>query len=165
MSSLLHTLASVGFNWHIALANFVNFLLVFFVLYTLVFKKLAQAIEARSKKIEQGLDNAAEGKHLLSRAHKEVEEIIKDAENKKSAIMIDGEAKGIALAKALEKEALLHVEEMKAKIAQEKLALQDTLEKEWKDISPALLISLFEKTIKKTVNKETNDAFVQALSQ
>ncbi len=165
MPQLLHTLASVGFNWHIALANFVNFLLVFFVLYTLVFKKLAQAIDARSKKIEQGLDNAAEGRHMLSRAHKHAEEIIKDAENKKSEIILDGEARGEAIAFAKEKEAMLHVEEMKAKIAQEKLALQDTLEKEWKEASTQLLISLFEKTIKKSVHKETNDAFVHALKK
>jgi Na+/H+ antiporter NhaD/arsenite permease-like protein len=53
MNELLNILSSVGFNWHVALANFFNFLIILFLLHTFFFKKLATGIRERPEDISR----------------------------------------------------------------------------------------------------------------
>lgn len=165
MDQLLHTLSLVGFDWHIALANFVNFLIVFLVLYALVFKKLGVTLEARSKKIEEGLDAAAKGKHALFTAEKEKQTIIQDAEDKRMFILEAAEKEAATLAQEIVRQAKDEKEKALMEITTEKDKLVEKAEADFSKKAPSLVAALYEKTLKKHVTKEINDAFIASLSQ
>ncbi len=160
MEALLNTLSSVGFDWHIALANFVNFLIVFVVLYKLVFKKLGATLTSRAKKIEAGLDDAAKGHHLLATAEEEKKKLIKEAEDKHLKIVEEAEVQADHLAKEIIHDAKSAAAALHAEVVQEKTHLKESVEKEFAQIAPSLVVSLFEKSLKSSMTKEANDAFV-----
>lgn len=64
-SSVLNKL---GFDWQIALANSINFLIVYFLLKKVVFNKLRDAILERKAKTEEGIRLREEAKLLNTEA-------------------------------------------------------------------------------------------------
>ncbi|MBU4369492.1 ATP synthase F0 subunit B, partial [Patescibacteria group bacterium] len=55
---LQRILGNLGFDWRMALANLVNFLIIFFVLKKYAFKPIKEKLEEREKKIKTGLEDA-----------------------------------------------------------------------------------------------------------
>ena len=53
MEYLLETLGKVGFDWRMALFSFINFILVFWLLKKLFFKKILNIIEERQESIKK----------------------------------------------------------------------------------------------------------------
>jgi len=64
-------LSKLGFDWQVALANLVNFLIVYLLLKKVVFNKLRDAILERKAKAEEGVRLREEAKLI----HKEAEDI------------------------------------------------------------------------------------------
>ncbi|MFA7662567.1 MAG: F0F1 ATP synthase subunit B [Patescibacteria group bacterium] len=51
-------LASLGFDWRVALANLVNFLIILFILKKFAFEPIKKTLTERQNKIERGLEDA-----------------------------------------------------------------------------------------------------------
>ena len=96
MQSILEILGKVGFDWQVALANLVNFLIIFFILKHFAFKPVKKILKARQDKINQGLLMAQEAQVRL----KEVDQIAKSKlkEADANALAIVGKAKERAVA-------------------------------------------------------------------
>ena len=62
MNIVLDVLNNLGFNWHVALANFVNFLIILYILNVFIFKKIRKQISHRDGIIKQGLTDAEQAK-------------------------------------------------------------------------------------------------------
>jgi len=101
MDQILEALNNIGFNWKVALANFVNFLIIFYILKRFAWKPIREKIDERNREIEKGLKNAEEAEKKLSNAREEYEEIIlkakKDA-HKVIAVAEEEKEKIISLA-------------------------------------------------------------------
>lgn len=108
MEIITSALSKLGFDWQIALANTINFALVFILLNKLVFKKLAQNIEERKKIIQEGVDNATQSETILAQtkqeadaakeqARKEALGIIADASHKAQEYTSDAEHRALQL--------------------------------------------------------------------
>ena len=65
MESLLEILGKIGFDWQVALANTVNFLIIFFLLKKFIFPSISKHITERQKKISEGLEKAKEAEARL----------------------------------------------------------------------------------------------------
>lgn len=65
MTEILNILGTVGFNWHVALANFFNFLIILFLLQKFFFGKIRSTIQKRANIIEEGLNNAEDAAMFL----------------------------------------------------------------------------------------------------
>lgn len=76
MDFVLSVLGSIGFNWHVALANFINFLIILFILNKFVFKKVLKTVDERRSLISKGLDDARLAQKKLLAAETESAEII-----------------------------------------------------------------------------------------
>lgn len=87
----------LGINWKLFLSQAVNFFILLTVLTVFVYKPLIKVIEARSKKIKEGLDKAQEadvrlkeidviGKEKIQSAEQKGIEIIKATEDKAKAL-------------------------------------------------------------------------------
>ncbi len=95
-------LGKIGFDWHVALANLVNFLIILFVLRKFAWGPIGKILKERHEKIEMGVQNAKlnaeklklieeEYKETMRKAHTEAQAIFektkKDAEAKKADIL------------------------------------------------------------------------------
>ena len=164
MEQLVSMLGSIGFNWHIALANFVNFVIVFAILHFLVFKKLAHTLEVRKNTIKKGLDDASTSKELLANAEKERATLIKDAEDTHLAIIKDAEDKAILLANEINGDAKNKASFVQARLEEEHALLRTRTEKEFSDNAPRLVAKLYEKLLKENMTEVDNNRFISAIT-
>lgn len=160
MGIIYSVLESIGFNWHVALANFINFLIILFVLNKFVFKKVVNLVEDREKKIKDGLSNASNAELALKNATQKGEELVFDAKNAGEEI----------LRKALDK-SKLESEEIVARSKQDaenlanslKTKIQEAKEnvtKEFAEYAPSLVADLLKKTLAKSLTKEEHDLII-----
>ena len=99
-------LGKIGFDWHVALANLVNFLIIFFVLKKFAFTPIQKMLRERREKIEKGISDAQKAEKNLSRANIEKEEIIKEAQDNANRILSTSQADGKNLIKDAKTQAL-----------------------------------------------------------
>lgn len=87
----MEVLAKLGIDWKLLIAQGVNFVVLLWVLKRYAYKPILRALEARTKKIEQGLKDAAlsqeklaasveEEKKVMAAAREEAREILMKAE-------------------------------------------------------------------------------------
>lgn len=87
----MEVLAKLGIDWKLLIAQAVNFVVLLWVLKRYAYKPILRALEARTKKIEQGLKDAAlsqeklaasveEEKKVMAAAREEAREILMKAE-------------------------------------------------------------------------------------
>lgn len=69
---------SLGINWKLLIGEIINFLVLLFILNKLVFKPLLKMMNERQKKIERGINQAAESEKRL----KEISDLTKEIEQK-----------------------------------------------------------------------------------
>jgi F-type H+-transporting ATPase subunit b len=97
MEGLLVILGKIGFDWQVAFANLVNFLIIFFILKHLAFKPLQKVIEKRRAEIQTGLDNAERAKTSLLNAEQEKEVIVMAARQEANEIIATAKTQADAL--------------------------------------------------------------------
>ncbi len=102
MQTVLEILGKIGFDWQVALANLVNFLIIFFILKKFAFKPIQKILKERQDKISEGLIKAQEADIRL----KEVDQIskskLKNADLEAMAIIKNMENKAKELEKSLQ---------------------------------------------------------------
>lgn len=156
-------LGKLGFDWKVALANLVNFLIIYYLLRNVVFKKLGNAIRERQEKIQKGLEDAEKAKQSLINASQIKEDLIKEAYISSQEIIGDAKEernKIIALAsEEADKEAskirqyALHEADMILKKADD-----DLTEK-----AASLILIGVEKVLKENVTQSVNEKYIKSL--
>lgn len=86
---MMEVLSNIGFDWQIALANFINFLIIFWILKKWVFGPVGKTITARTEKIQAGIDQAQQSETELLVAKQKAEEEIKAARSQANQIVAD----------------------------------------------------------------------------
>ena len=69
--NILEILGNIGFDWRIAFANLVNFLIIFYLLKRYAFGPIGRILDERRRKIEEGLEHAREAETNLMMAKEE----------------------------------------------------------------------------------------------
>jgi F-type H+-transporting ATPase subunit b len=163
MDFILSVLQSIGFNSHVALANFVNFLIVLFILNKFIFKKVIKTIDERDEIIKKGLTDASTAEANLKSANTLSAEIIAEAKNKAE---LDIKTK----IDHANEEANRIISESKADIKNLENTLNSKIESAKKDvendfakIAPELLVKMFKDTLGKNLDPKTNDILVSGL--
>ncbi len=87
METIIHILGNIGFDWRIALANFVNFLIIFWLLKKFIFSKISQSLEKRKEVIIKGVTDAQEAETALMMAEEKKKELIRGARVEADAIV------------------------------------------------------------------------------
>lgn len=99
---------SFGIDWKIFTAEIFNFLVIIFILYFFVFKKIFEKLEERKKIISDGVEKSQQAEEKLSEAEKKSGQIISNArveatEKINLAINIAKEKEGEILTQAKKK--------------------------------------------------------------
>lgn len=69
-------LSKIGFDWKLAIANLVNFLVIFWVLKRFAFEKIEAVIDERKKRADEGLLKAKQAEEKLAGAEEQKREIV-----------------------------------------------------------------------------------------
>ena len=164
MSQILDILSSVGFNWHVAIANFVNFLIILFLLNKFFFGKIGKTLGDRRKVIEEGLSHARDAEMKLANAEQEKESILQSAYKEKTTILEEAETLARDLAANLEKEAQISIAGRMEKLDKEEKEIEANVEKAFAIRAPHLVAALYSKTLMKELTKEENDVLVAKMN-
>lgn len=163
MSEILNILGSVGFNWHVALANFVNFLIILALLNVFFFKKIGKTLSDRRNAIEHGLNQAREAEMKLSHAEEEKSSIIGAAHKEKAVIIAKAESLAREAALSIEKDAQEGIDARLLQLKHDEAALSSAVEKAFAEKAPKLVASLYAKTLMKEFTVEENNALISRM--
>lgn len=161
MNKVLEALTRLGFDWHVALANVVNFFIIFFILKYFFFGSIQKVLADRKSKIEQGLIDAKNAADMLINAEDEKKKIINVAEDSASKILLDTQQKSAHLAQTLKTEAEKEIEilqsEAQKNIKKQHLAVEQELEAK----IPALAAQVVEKILTTRMSVDQNNKYIE----
>lgn len=146
-------LGKIGFDWKLALVNFVNVFLIFLVLRKWAFKPIQEIIQKRKNLVDQSLEGARKAEESVAGAKQEQQAILTKAREDAQAVIerAEDESKGIIGAgrvKALkEQEEILHKANLQIKQSQ----------KEAMDEVKAEAASLISLGVKKILAEEVDE--------
>lgn len=160
---ILSSLANIGFDWKVALANLVNFLIVFILLNKFIFKPVSKTLDERRKKIEEGIENAQKAQTNLLMADKVYEEKLSEAQVKANEIIALAQGKGNELVheagvKATE-EAQRIILEAEDTIEERKKAM----EREIREKTADLVIVGLERILHEEIDEKKNTKIIHSL--
>ena len=158
----MEVLAKLGIDWKLLIAQAVNFIVLLWVLKRYAYKPILKALEARTKKIEQGLKDAALSQEKLATSVEEEKKVMAAAREEARDILLSAEAS------AKERDARM-LEETKGKIdkmitdadlhlAEEKARLI----REAKEELSELVMTATKHVLGKTVDAKVDASLVQA---
>jgi len=159
----MEILGKVGFDWQVALANLINFLIVFWLIKRFFFKPIKKTIKDRKEVIDKGLEDAkraetalvmahSEKDEIIKGAHKESKEIVEGADKKAKVIISDSKKEGAVEAEKIKEGALKDIE--KVRIESER-----NLQKEFVD----MVLGGVEKVSMSEVDKNKSQKFAESL--
>lgn len=161
MEFILETLAKVGFDWRMGVFNFVNFMVVFFILRHFAFGPILRVIEDRQKKMKDGLDNYEKSKSELMMAERKAQELVDDAKVEANRVLEKShdEAKEIAddMKASARKEIEGLISQAKTRIAKDRSEMKESLRKE----TAELVVAATEKVLGSTIDKKQNDELIK----
>lgn len=142
-------------DWKIIIAQAINFGVVFTVLYIFALKPLSKLMEERSKKIEQGIDDAKVNAGILSKTKEEYEGALAKARTEANVIFQSGkkeaEAKKGEMLEEAKKEVALMVENGKKNLEAEKTKMLEEAKKE--------IVGLAVKVAEKMIEGKMDSSF------
>lgn len=159
----MEILGKVGFDWQVALANLVNFLIVFWLIKRFFFKPIKKTIKERQEVVDKGLEDAKRAEGALITAETQKEEIVKDAHKESVRITTEADKKAKQMISDSKKEGSLEAEKIKEGALKdiEKIR-QDTENKIQKDFVNMVLDGV-EKVSKNQMDKSASQAFAESL--
>lgn len=153
-------LDALGVNLTEIIFAFVNFLLLVFILWKLLYKPAVAMFEQRRQTIQTALDDAAESRELARQQKEDYDKQMANAYNEAQAIINEAKAKASLQADEIIVEAGKKAEEMKAQAAisieREKAAALNELKSQIADLASLAAAQIMERE----VASSDNDAIV-----
>ena len=163
MDGILAVLGKVGFDWQVALANLVNFLIIFFVLWKFAFKPIGKVIDARNEKIMKGLQDADQYQKLIKEVEVKYAEVLEKARREADGIMAEAKKDGLdqknKLVQQAKDEVAVMIEAGKKSLEVEKNKMVSDAKKEVVD----LIMQSTEKVLMGSADSTLNDRIVKNL--
>ena len=153
-------LDALGVNLTEIIFAFVNFLLLVFILWKLLYKPAVAMFEQRRQTIQAALDDAAESRELARQQKEDYDKQMANAYNEAQAIINEAKSKASLQADEIIVEAEKKAEEMKAQAAisieREKTAALNELKTQIADLASLAAAQIMERE----VASSDNDAIV-----
>ncbi len=156
-------LGNLGFDWRVALANLVNFLIILLILRRFAFKPIEAKLKEREDKIKKGIDDAVKAGTELQMAKQTSEKMLLGARSEGNEIVgiAQKEAEKILAESKIQKE-----EQAKKIVAMAEKAIEGEKEKMLQGIKKEvvdLVIATTEKFTKGVVTKEKQEEITKEL--
>ena len=102
---MLEALTSLGIDYKLLIAQLVNFVLLFIVLYIFLYKPVLKMLNERSKKVDKSLDDADRIEKRLVEVEKEIDNKLKEADKKSTALINEAKQQGKSIESGMTVEA------------------------------------------------------------
>ncbi len=161
MENLLTILGKIGFDWQIAFANLVNFLIIFLILRKFAFGPINKVITDRQTKINEGIENAKKAETELLMAEEIRQNKIEEAKMQANTIVGEAQKKGNSIIEASKEEGFVLkasiVSDGEKHIAQKKEMIKSEVEKEAANI----IIDGLEKVLRESFTEEQQKGYIK----
>lgn len=160
---MLEILGKIGFDWQVALANFVNFVIIFLVLRHFAFKPINKIITERQHKIDEGLDNAKRAETELLMAENTRNEKIAEAKKEANTIIGDAQKKGdeiVAESKAQAEDERASIVASGEREAKEK---KEAIKKELEVETANLVVDSMEKVLRESFDDKSQKDYIKKI--
>ena len=158
---LAETLANIGFDWKMALANLVNFLIIFYLLKRFVWGGIKKTLDARQTKIEKGLEDAQAAETSRLEAKQAYEARVEEAEQEAFAIVSDAHDQGRNIVGDSQEKARLSsdaiVEQGRNQVDQERQEMRTALRAE----TAALIVDGVERVLKEKIDISKDEEIIK----
>ena len=154
-------IATLGINWKLFLAQFVNFSVIAFVLWKWAWKPLVKLMDERSAKIEKSLEDAKRIEEELKKAHDRREQILLEAKKEAKSILETATKNADALRAEMMAKARSETEKI---VADAKLAIAHEKEQMLTDIKvhvADLVIMTTEKVLQEKIDGKKDRELVE----
>ncbi len=163
MDKILSILGSVGFNWHVALANFINFLIILFILNRFFFGSLKKTLDERKSVVERGLTQASEAEKALMNAEEKKHEILREAKKEGHVIISEAQDQATRLAETIKAQAETEAEAKMKLLVEKETHLKEKVEKDVAEALPSLVATLYAATLQKNLTEEENNRLIASM--
>ncbi len=162
--ALIEALRNIGFNWPVALANLVNFLIIFYLLKRFAFKPIDKVLTKRERTIREGLENAAKAKRDAMMAGEDRARILAEAQDQGNQIVMAAGGRADALvneaeAIAKQKQAAI-LTEARRLIEKDKQAK----ERQVRQASAELIVSGLEKVLRENFDAKQQEGLIKKIA-
>ncbi len=158
---MLEILGKIGFDWQVALANLINFMLVFWLLKKFAFGPIKKVIAERKDKIDQGLEDAQRAATDRQMAEQLREETLMDAKQEANIIVADANTKGKGLIEDAKNGAEDERSSILAKAQVDAEGVHEKMKGEFTKEAIDLILSTTEKLLKSSVDVKANEEFIK----
>lgn len=157
---IYEVLQSVGFNWHVAVLNFINFVIIFLLLRKFFFGKIAKTMHERDQKIRLGLEDAQKAKDRLNGAELAAADIIDKAETESAHILQKSAEKGEGLARDIQLKAEHEAEALKKRLKDAINNSEDKVYAELANAAPELLRTFYKDVLGQSFDSKVDKQYI-----
>ena len=158
MDSLISTF---HIDWHMIIAQVIDFAVVFFVLYKFALKPLTKLMDERAATITGGLDNAKKQEELLKAQQEQYDQTLAqaraDAQTLMKEVKKDAEEKRAQIMEAAQKDSAAIFENGKKQLESEKAKMLDEAKKEL----VTLIVNATEKVLGENIGEKIEAKLVE----
>ncbi|MEZ4103505.1 MAG: F0F1 ATP synthase subunit B [Candidatus Paceibacterota bacterium] len=159
----MEILGKVGFDWQVALANLINFLIVFWLIKKFFFKTIKNTIKERKEVIDKGLEDAKRAESALVLAASEKEEVLKKAYNESKSIIEEADKKAKKAISDSKKEGAEEAEKIKESALKDIEKIKEDTEKKIQKDFVNMVLDGVEKVSINQIDKNKSQAFAESL--
>jgi F-type H+-transporting ATPase subunit b len=158
---MLEILGKIGFDWQVALANLINFAIIFVILQYMVFKPLAKVMKERRARIDEGLNNADKADKTLSDAKSHKDELLKEAYAESQEIITDAKGRGNASVEEAKEVAVVQAQKIVDGATVQAEGILKRADSDLNKKSVDLVMSGIEKVLKSKIDSGINEQYVK----
>lgn len=152
----MDVLNNIGFDWQVALANFVSFLIIFAILKRWVFGPVQTVLEKRKATINEGVQQAQDSQELLAEAQRKSDSLIKEAKQEANQIVAQAKHKSDDMVEEAKTTAQQEAQKVSEKEALKREQERKDMEREFSQQSAALVVQAVTKILEDEVDEGTD---------
>lgn len=158
---MLEILGKIGFDWQVALANLINFAIIFLILQFLVFKPLARVIKERKARIDKGLADTEKAEAVLAEADSRKEDLLKDAYKESQEIISSAKDRSDSTIAAASEKAQVQAGKIVDGANSQAESILKKADADLANKSVDLVISGIEKVLEEKMTSEVNEKYIK----
>ena len=152
---------SIGIDWHILLAQLINFGILFGILFVLLYKPVRRMLDERSARIRESMEQAEQVKEQLAKTDEQVRAQMEAARREGQGILAQAAQMGERLKEEARGEAKREAETIvnraRAEIERERDEAIEDLRNQFVDLA----IAAAEKVVSETLDKEKHRRLIE----
>ncbi len=154
-------MGAIGIDWQVLLAQFVNFAILFGLLFILLYKPMRRTFDERSNRIKESMDQAEQIKEQMARTEEQVKEQLATARREGQDILAQAAQMGDRLKEEARGEARQEAEVIVAR-ARTEIELErdeaiDGVKRQFVDLA----ITAAEKVVRESLDREKHRRLIE----